>query len=243
MNKIVKISAAALLAVIASSQANAAVVQGSSSGAFAKPGGSLFDTSVAGTIGFGGSNPSFLVANPVNFSVNTNTNDTPIGLLTWTNNVTTGGPSSGNFSYTITINFTTPTGVASQPYTLTFSQPNNPAGDLIQTFSNIPSFVVGGITVSDIHWSLLSGHVGTTGPLGSDPSASFINGVWFNPDNNTGTIEHPGPGYVSTLQLTADFTGPTVPEASTWAMMILGFAGVGFMAYRRRSQGIAFRFA
>jgi hypothetical protein len=29
-----------------------------------------------------------------------------------------------------------------------------------------------------------------------------------------------------------------VPEASTWAMMILGFAGVGFMAYRRRNQGV-----
>jgi hypothetical protein len=28
-----------------------------------------------------------------------------------------------------------------------------------------------------------------------------------------------------------------VPEPSTWAMLILGFAGVGFMAYRRKSQG------
>jgi hypothetical protein len=27
-----------------------------------------------------------------------------------------------------------------------------------------------------------------------------------------------------------------IPEPSTWAMMILGFAGVGFMAYRRRNQ-------
>ena len=27
-----------------------------------------------------------------------------------------------------------------------------------------------------------------------------------------------------------------VPEASTWAMMILGFFGVGFMAYRRKGQ-------
>jgi hypothetical protein len=25
-----------------------------------------------------------------------------------------------------------------------------------------------------------------------------------------------------------------VPEPSTWAMMILGFSGVGFMAYRRK---------
>jgi hypothetical protein len=27
-----------------------------------------------------------------------------------------------------------------------------------------------------------------------------------------------------------------VPEPSTWAMMILGFAAVGFMAYRRRNS-------
>src|ERR1019366_5619394 len=27
-----------------------------------------------------------------------------------------------------------------------------------------------------------------------------------------------------------------VPEASTWAMMLLGFAGVGFMAYRRKAK-------
>jgi hypothetical protein len=27
---------------------------------------------------------------------------------------------------------------------------------------------------------------------------------------------------------------PPIPEPSTWGMMILGFAGVGFMAYRRK---------
>jgi hypothetical protein len=30
--------------------------------------------------------------------------------------------------------------------------------------------------------------------------------------------------------------GSGVPEPSTWAMMILGFAGIGFMAYRRRTR-------
>jgi hypothetical protein len=35
---------------------------------------------------------------------------------------------------------------------------------------------------------------------------------------------------------TFSVTISAVPEPSTWAMMILGFAGVGFMAYRRRSQ-------
>jgi outer membrane lipase/esterase len=33
------------------------------------------------------------------------------------------------------------------------------------------------------------------------------------------------------------------PEPSTWAMMILGFMGVGFMAYRRRSNGPALHVA
>lgn len=32
-----------------------------------------------------------------------------------------------------------------------------------------------------------------------------------------------------------------VPEPSTWAMMILGFAGVGFLAYRRKRNGSALR--
>jgi hypothetical protein len=30
--------------------------------------------------------------------------------------------------------------------------------------------------------------------------------------------------------------GPTVPEPSTWAMMLLGFTGMGFIAYRRRGS-------
>lgn len=39
------------------------------------------------------------------------------------------------------------------------------------------------------------------------------------------------------------FATGAVPEASTWAMMILGFAGVGFMAYRRRKHGAVVRAA
>jgi hypothetical protein len=51
--------------------------------------------------------------------------------------------------------------------------------------------------------------------------------------------------------ITANGTGSTlstinmsaVPEPSTWAMMILGFIGVGFMAYRRTDRQAGFRFA
>jgi choice-of-anchor C domain-containing protein len=39
-----------------------------------------------------------------------------------------------------------------------------------------------------------------------------------------------------------DVAVTAVPEPSTWAMMILGFVGVGFMAYRRKNR-FAFRIA
>jgi len=34
-----------------------------------------------------------------------------------------------------------------------------------------------------------------------------------------------------------------VPEPSTWAMLFLGFAGIGFMSYRRKNKATTFRFA
>jgi hypothetical protein len=36
---------------------------------------------------------------------------------------------------------------------------------------------------------------------------------------------------------------PAIPEASTWAIIVLGFLGVGLVAYRRREQGLSFRVA
>jgi hypothetical protein len=52
-----------------------------------------------------------------------------------------------------------------------------------------------------------------------------------------------GSGAENTLTLTASMLTVTVagsvPEASTWAMMVLGFAGVGFLTYRRRRPSTA----
>jgi hypothetical protein len=56
------------------------------------------------------------------------------------------------------------------------------------------------------------------------------------------TVSGEGVGFNYLKQIGFGFA-PAVPEPSTWAMMILGFLGVGFVAYRRRSQGGHFRFA
>lgn len=44
------------------------------------------------------------------------------------------------------------------------------------------------------------------------------------------------------VQIGSGFTG-AVPEPATWAMMLLGFCGIGFMAYRRKSNSTGFRVA
>jgi hypothetical protein len=52
-------------------------------------------------------------------------------------------------------------------------------------------------------------------------------------------------GFLDLKQIRLDETtvSGAVPEASTWAMLILGFAGIGFMGYRRKSFGKALRLA
>nr|WP_167552255.1 PEPxxWA-CTERM sorting domain-containing protein [Bradyrhizobium sp.] len=61
----------------------------------------------------------------------------------------------------------------------------------------------------------------------------------FNPlfGANTLTVELTDTGPPTAFRI--DGFASAVPEPSTWAMMILGFAGVGFMAYRRRNQASA----
>jgi hypothetical protein len=50
-------------------------------------------------------------------------------------------------------------------------------------------------------------------------------------------------GYIEggTISLTA--IAAAVPEPSTWVMMLLGFAGLGFVAYRRKQNGTALSLA
>jgi hypothetical protein len=47
---------------------------------------------------------------------------------------------------------------------------------------------------------------------------------------------NPDPLFQSFDNFSVDGTVSAVPEPSTWAMLLLGFASIGFMAYRRKSK-------
>jgi hypothetical protein len=60
-----------------------------------------------------------------------------------------------------------------------------------------------------------------------NPTNIFVADVFSGQTGNTGPVDAGiGPGT----------NIAPVPEPSTWAMMILGFVGVGFLAYRRKSK-------
>ena len=64
---------------------------------------------------------------------------------------------------------------------------------------------------------------------GPDNASNFVNADLLATDN------------LNLASYTPHFTAMAgaVPEPSTWAMMILGFGGIGFMAYRRRNPSVA----
>jgi hypothetical protein len=67
----------------------------------------------------------------------------------------------------------------------------------------------------------------------SDSVVIFCCGISIVTTTDTSGVDAPfGPSidYTSFVAVTA------VPEPATWAMLILGFAGIGFMAYRRRAK-------
>jgi hypothetical protein len=70
--------------------------------------------------------------------------------------------------------------------------------------------------------------------LEGNVSMSFTYGGVFNgiAYTDANRVYHPPVNGV----WTPEFAASAVPEPSTWAMLLIGFAGVGFMAYRRKSK-------
>ncbi|MGA2871884.1 MAG: PEP-CTERM sorting domain-containing protein [Verrucomicrobiota bacterium] len=81
---------------------------------------------------------------------------------------------------------------------------------------------------------------GAPGSLAGGFTLQFLLGGEFDECSGTtvcGAIG--GPGFGGGAQKLGATTISAVPEPSTWAMMILGFCGLGFMAYWRKSNGSA----
>ena len=117
------------------------------------------------------------------------------------------------------------------------ASPNNPIGAYLPSSQSILSDpLLSGFFVfqADVGTQTLPGPSGTPPLFDID---KFAQGGYIVGFLNTGTGDiataNSGALFETTSGNTINPLIPGVPEPSTWAMMILGFAGVGFMAYRR----------
>jgi hypothetical protein len=79
---------------------------------------------------------------------------------------------------------------------------------------------------------------GASGYQNSENLGFFPAALSFDPNvANTYTFDltlSSDTGQIASVEMLVNVAA--VPEPSTWAMMILGFAGIGFMAYRKKSK-------
>jgi hypothetical protein len=84
------------------------------------------------------------------------------------------------------------------------------------------------------HWDTFSGASFFTIP-DLDPTLT-IESVWGLTNIVAGHNFDLDPNYAVAIDVFLGDGVAAIPEPSTWAMMILGFAGLGFMAYRRKTR-------
>ncbi|MGA2999415.1 PEP-CTERM sorting domain-containing protein [Bradyrhizobium sp.] len=93
-----------------------------------------------------------------------------------------------------------------------------------------------------------------TGAIVQTASLQYIDNVFGTSTfylTLSGTDPHGGPSGIpngftvsgDTLTTTPGGAAPSAPEPATWAMMGIGFACLGFLAYRRRGNQAGFRLA
>jgi hypothetical protein len=224
---LLSVTAAALLAVFGSA-ANAALVISSSSGPTSgNPGDITFE-------GLPALNPPAPGPFNGNFNIGT-TMFSGTGLVV--NNQ--GGPSQGQYAFPASDNTNYMAIRANQSETIKFATLQSAFGlywGSIDTYNTIQFFDHGTNVTSIIHGDQLGLPINANGNQNSPNSNRYINftGLVFD------SVQLGSPGSNS-FEFDNVSSVAAVPEPTTWAMMILGFMGVGFMAYRRKGR-VPFRF-
>jgi hypothetical protein len=139
---------------------------------------------------------------------------------------------SNNTQESYTGSFTYDSSPSSGPHisSASFNLPGFTGGDLFSfSFENVSGSTYERIFLANgaadlFRITFLDSDLNTGVEASANPTLSFIQ------DANSNVLASSFSGDFTIASVSA------VPEPSTWAMMLLGFAGVGFMAYRRKAK-------
>jgi choice-of-anchor C domain-containing protein len=124
--------------------------------------------------------------------------------------------------------------VTGQTYALTFALSGNPDG--------LPQTKQVQVSINGQNQTFTFNDAGTTRPSPMNYAMESLTFTYNGTGNvlSFASLDDPSSAFGPVL---GDVSVSAVPEASTWAMMILGFLGVGFMAYRRKGNTMELRIA
>jgi hypothetical protein len=167
-----------------------------------------------------------------------------------------GGPTQSGGTGTLTLNIPAPPGLLSGSSSIfpgsTVGNGTYAAADFESLSATIDgiSFLFtaignGNNQISNLGFSngLLNDiNVGGSGGTSTSPNTSEILSIGGAPGNGSGDVNVSGVngccvGFSTSYTVGSPMIA-AVPEPSTWAMMILGFAGIGAMTYRRRKSAM-----
>jgi hypothetical protein len=221
---------AAALAALGSAPAVAADVEGSTSGVFINPAPLGATTTGVGTSDFTYGIPSGpsteLVFTGVNPFASPFETKFKVGTLSFHNGTIAIGSEASAVDLALSTIFTAPLGLNTVVSTFTLglvTTPNSADPVASADFVNLPSsFAPSVFNIGGTNYTV--------------KLVDFENIVGDGFLASSATQLHVTEGGSASADLYAEVTSqvPSVPEPSTWAMLLIGFAGVGFMAYRRK---------
>jgi hypothetical protein len=224
MKKFLALSVGAVL-LVASSAANAVIISSTLGPDSPTPGTTIdFNSNSIGTTG------AFSVGSTLFAGTGQVVNGTSPGL--WA------APASSAVPFVDTTNYMAITANASE--TITFAALQSSFGLLwgsIDSYNTIQFFNNGVAVTGVIHGDGLGVPINANGDQASPNSNRYVS--FSDLGFNSVVLGSIGQNSFEFDNIT---TVAAVPEASSWAMMIIGFLGVGLLAYRRRGEK-AIRFA
>ncbi len=121
------------------------------------------------------------------------------------------------------------TTITLSPLTITYG-----SGDGPEAISLTKSWTVGSTTYTETLDDVTLINRGTPDAITLTMTGTVTGGV-FNDTPATFILNaNQAGGPTSAVGLSLTNAGSTVPEPSTWAMMLIGFAGLGYAAFRQR---------
>ncbi len=121
-----------------------------------------------------------------------------------------------------------------------FENYNYSTGDYAELYvTNGDAFAYSDVTIGGVDFGSLAAGASTTTYYAGDPGETSPSNVTVTVNSASGTFYVPDYDFTTSGQAIGTLSATTVPEPATWALMLVGFGGLGVTLRSRRKAAAA----